>query len=281
MAQKRVFSTLINCILKQDLTESLIQYILMKLHSDIMPYMAEPVFLADFLTDCYNYGGLISVNALSGLFILITSYNVMYNDYYDKLYQLLTPEVFEMKYRQRFLTLLVKSLRSSGIPALTLAAFCKRLCRIAVTSSPSTALFIIPLITELITYHRSLYHLIQVEDHDDIYDIVSVRKVLPGIEEDEVTTVKNKQNKDLQDSEEEEEESEEESEEEEEVVAEVDDRTPLAVRSTAVLSSDIIKKTLARMQVRREHMEKTLELPEKRVKTEHHFDSRLICQDLK
>ena len=69
----------------------------MKLHSDIMPYLTDPLLLTDFLTDCYNYGGLISVNALSGLFILITEYNIRYVDYYDKLYQLLTPQVFDMK----------------------------------------------------------------------------------------------------------------------------------------------------------------------------------------
>lgn len=97
-AQKRAFSNLVQCILKQDLTESLIQYILMKLHSDIMPYLLDPLFLTDFLTDCYDYGGVISVNALSGLFMLITEYNVMYKSYYDRLYQLLTAEVFEMKY---------------------------------------------------------------------------------------------------------------------------------------------------------------------------------------
>ena len=86
-------------ILKQSLNETLIQSILMKLHSDIMPYLTQPMFLADFLTDCYNYGGLIAVNALSGLFVLITEYDISYPDYYNKLYQLLTPQVFEMKYK--------------------------------------------------------------------------------------------------------------------------------------------------------------------------------------
>ena len=80
----------------------------------------------------------------------------------------------------------MRSLRSTAVPAITLAAFCKRLCRIAVVSSPSTALFVIPLVTELVSYHSSLYGLIQVEDAEDVYDVVSVRKTLPGVEEDEV-----------------------------------------------------------------------------------------------
>lgn len=184
------------------------------------------------------------------------------------------------RYRQRFLTLLVKSLRSSGIPALTLAAFCKRLCRIAVTSSPSTALFIIPLITEMITYHSSLYHLIQVEDHEDVYDVVSVRKVLPGVEEDEVAAVKTKQNGDLEDVEVDEssESSDSEEDEEKEIVGEVEDNSPITVRSTTVLSSDILKKTLARMERKREQREKGLELPAKQPKIEYHYSSKSLLR---
>ena len=185
------------------------------------------------------------------------------------------------RYRQRFLILLVKSLRSSGISALTLAAFCKRLCRIAITSSPSTALFVIPLITELITYHSSLYSMIQVEDHEDIYDVVSVRKMLPGIEKDEIVTMKQKQANDLIDEEDEEEEEEEEDdddddddENEKEVTGEVDDNKPIVVRSTTVLSSDILKKTLRRMQEKRERNEKSPELPAKQARIEYHFDSK-------
>ena len=176
----------------------------------------------------------------------------------------------------------MKSLRSSGISALTLAAFCKRLCRIAITSSPSTALFVIPLITELITYHSSLYAMIQVEDHEDIYDVVAVRKMLPGIEKDEIVTMKQKQSNDLIDEEDEEEESEDENADEnennneKEVTGEVDDNKPITVRSTTVLSSDILKKTLCRMQEKRERNEKTPELPAKQAKIEYHFDSKIM-----
>lgn len=185
------------------------------------------------------------------------------------------------RYRQRFLILLVKSLRSSGISALTLAAFCKRLCRIAITSSPATALFVIPLITELITYHSSLYAMIQVEDHEDVYDVVAVRKMLPGVDKDEIATVKQKQVNDLIDEEDEESESnsenesdsEEEKEIEKEVAGEVEDNKPIAVRSTTVLSSDILKKTLKRMQEKRERNEKSPELPAKQPKLDYHFES--------
>lgn len=186
----------------------------------------------------------------------------------------------------------MKSLRSTAVPALVVAAFCKKLCRIAMRSSPSTALFVIPLVTELLTYHPSLYPLLQVEDKEDVYEVVSVRKALPGVEEeDEAERMKRKQRATewVDDEEEEEEEesvveSEEDEEkrgdakkmeeEEEEVVAEVDDRKPVLVRSTAVLSSEIVQNTLKRMEQKRQQLENRPELPEKLPHIEYSFRSR-------
>lgn len=187
----------------------------------------------------------------------------------------------------------MKSLRSTAVPALVVAAFCKKLCRIAMRSSPSTALFVIPLVTELLTYHPSLYPLLQVEDKEDVYEVASVRKALPGVEEeDEAEMMKRKQRATEWVDEEEDEEEEsvvesegdeekrgdakkmEEEEEEEEVVAEVDDRKPVLVRSTAVLSSEIVQNTLKRMERKRQQLETRPELPEKLPHIEYSFRSR-------
>ena len=124
--------------------------------------------------------------------------------------------------------------------------------------------------------------MIQVKDEEDIYDVVSTRKVLPGVDEDELAVLRAKASasqNDLvideedDDEEEDEEEEEDDDDEEEEVVAEMDLDKPLAIRSTAVLSSDILKRTVARMKLKREQQEKNLDLPEKRVKTEYAFHS--------
>ena len=154
-------------------------------------------------------------------------------------------------------------MRSTAVPAITLAAFCKRLCRIAVVSSPSTALFVIPLVTELVSYHSSLYGLIQVEDAEDVYDVVSVRKTLPGVEEDEV------KKEELVGEEESE---SEESEEGEEVEAEVDDHR-MTERTSAVLSSELLKRTLARMELKRKRNESEPEVPPKHAKVEYSMKS--------
>ena len=84
--QKRNFTALVMLVLGQSLSEKLLHYIL-----------HQPLFLTDFLTDCYNYGGVLAVMALGGLFYLITEHNVNYPEYYPKLYALLTDDVFVLK----------------------------------------------------------------------------------------------------------------------------------------------------------------------------------------
>ena len=58
---------------------------------------------SDFLTRSYDIGAVISVMALSGLFILMTQHGLEYPKFYEKLYALLTPAVFMAKHRSVFL----------------------------------------------------------------------------------------------------------------------------------------------------------------------------------
>lgn len=57
---------------------------------------------SDFLTRSYDVGGVVSVMALSSLFILMTKYEVEYPNFYEKLYELLVPSIFMAKHRARF-----------------------------------------------------------------------------------------------------------------------------------------------------------------------------------
>lgn len=66
------------------------------------------LFCSDFLTRSYDIGGVISVMALSGLFILMTQHGLEYPKFYEKLYALLTPAVFMAKHRSVFLQVSVK-----------------------------------------------------------------------------------------------------------------------------------------------------------------------------
>ena len=95
--QKRNFTALVMLVLGQSLSEKLLHYVLLRLPTHFLPYLHQPLFLTDFLTDCYNYGGVLAVMALGGLFYLITGHNVNYPEYYPKLYALLTDDVFVLK----------------------------------------------------------------------------------------------------------------------------------------------------------------------------------------
>lgn len=57
---------------------------------------------SDFLTRSYDIGGVISVMALSSLFILMTEYGLEYPNLYVKLYALLQPSIFIAKHRAKF-----------------------------------------------------------------------------------------------------------------------------------------------------------------------------------
>ena len=68
---------------------------------------------------------------------------------------------------------------------------------------------------------------------------------------------------------------EEGEDEEEEVVAETaSNEIQATIRSTAVLSSELLKRALERMKLKRAHRKEVLELPAKRVKETHEYNSR-------
>ena len=94
-----------------------------------------------------------------------------------------------------------------------------------------------------------------------------VKKVKKGVEEElDEEVVKKEVKEEL-----EEEELEEESEEEE-VQAEVDDHR-MTERTSAVLSSELLKRALARMELKRKRNESAPEVPQKRAKVEYAMTS--------
>lgn len=77
----------------------------MKLASYYDNYILKSVMFflcSDFLTRSYDVGGVVSVMALSSLFVLMTKYGLEYPKFYEKLYALLVPSIFLEKHRARF-----------------------------------------------------------------------------------------------------------------------------------------------------------------------------------
>ncbi|EAW98545.1 nucleolar complex associated 4 homolog (S. cerevisiae), isoform CRA_b [Homo sapiens] len=119
------------------------------------------VFQAMWLSFLKHKGGALSLLALNGLFILIHKHNLEYPDFYRKLYGLLDPSVFHVKYRARFFHLADLFLSSSHLPAYLVAAFAKRLARLALTAPPEALLMVLPFICNLLRRHpacRVLVH---------------------------------------------------------------------------------------------------------------------------
>ena len=75
-AHRKLYNDCFVNFLKNQLTVKLYKKLLIKLPEKIIPKMTNPLMLADFLTNSYNTGGLISVLALNSLFILINHYNL-------------------------------------------------------------------------------------------------------------------------------------------------------------------------------------------------------------
>lgn len=131
---------------------------------NIIPIMHNPLRLADYFTERYNMGGLTSLLSLNGLFILMTKHGLEYPKFYSSLYALVHPKVFYSKHRTRFFQLLNICLVSSQmLPAYVVAAFCKRLCRCALSAPPSGALFVLALVSNLLRKHEECSCLIHRE----------------------------------------------------------------------------------------------------------------------
>ncbi|XP_051144323.1 protein NUCLEOLAR COMPLEX ASSOCIATED 4 isoform X2 [Andrographis paniculata] len=137
--------------------------VLVSLHQDVIPYLSNPIMLCDFLTRTYDIGNVVSVMALSSLFILMTQHGLEYPNFYDKLYALLEPSIFLAKHRAKFFQLLDACLKSSLLPAYMVAAFCKKLGRLALFVPPSGALVIVALVHNLLLRHPSISFLVHRE----------------------------------------------------------------------------------------------------------------------
>lgn len=61
------------------------------MHTSIIPHMASPLLLTDFLFRALGAGGLMGMLALHGIFTLVTKHGLEYPHFYGRLYQLLTP----------------------------------------------------------------------------------------------------------------------------------------------------------------------------------------------
>ena len=130
------------------------------LHESIMPFLSSPLALFDFLSDAYHHGGYEGILSLNSLFILMVDHGLEYPAFFDKLYELFTPDVCCMAHRGVFFELIGKFLRSFTLSAAIVASFVKKACRLALHAPSPAVFFLISLVKLLLIRHPQVMPLI-------------------------------------------------------------------------------------------------------------------------
>lgn len=150
---RKAFSDAWIAVLRMPFPEDILKSVLVRLHSNVIPHMLNPVLLSDFLTASIDAGGLIGMLALNGLFVLMTQHGLEYPSFYRRLYTLLDATSFHLTRRKRFFELLDIFLKSTLLPAYVGAAFAKKLARLALHAPPAGALVAIAFVHNLVRRH--------------------------------------------------------------------------------------------------------------------------------
>lgn len=149
-----------SCVMNWKHDETTHRQLLILLLERVLPHLDKPVLLTDFLMESLDVGGAISLLALQGIFILIQQHNLTYPNIYEKLYSMFEPEIFHTKFKARLFYLADIFLSSSHLPEALVAAFVKRLARLALIAPPQDIVIILRFIGNLILRHPALKRLI-------------------------------------------------------------------------------------------------------------------------
>lgn len=149
-----------SCVMNWKHDETSHRQMLILLLEKVLSHLDKPVLLTDFLMDSLDVGGAISLLALQGIFVLIQQHNLTYPNIYEKLYSMFEPEIFHTKFKARLFYLADIFLSSSHLPEGLVAAFVKRLARLALIAPPQDIVIILRFIGNLFLRHPALKRLI-------------------------------------------------------------------------------------------------------------------------
>ncbi|KAH8368306.1 hypothetical protein KR084_009873 [Drosophila pseudotakahashii] len=142
--------------------ERLHRQILVVLLERVINHLDDPIQLTDFLMDSlHQFDGPIALLALQGIFTLMQKQNITYPDVYEKLYNMFYPRMFFNKYKARLFYLADIFLTSTHLPENLVAAFVKRLARLALQSPTEDAVIMIRFVCNLLLRHTGLQKLIR------------------------------------------------------------------------------------------------------------------------
>lgn len=138
------------CVMHWQHTTQTHKQMLIVLLEKVIKHLEKPILLTDFLMDSLDVGGAVSLIALQGIFVLVRDYNLNYPNIYDKLYSMFEPEIFHTKYKARLFFLADVFLSSTHLPESLVAAFAKRLARLALVAPSEDIIIILAFIMNLI-----------------------------------------------------------------------------------------------------------------------------------
>ncbi|KAH8238627.1 hypothetical protein KR032_011916 [Drosophila birchii] len=161
--------------------ERLHRQMLVVLLERVINHLEDPIQLTDFLMDSlHQFDGPIALLALQGLFTLMQKQNITYPDVYEKLYNMFYPKMFYNKYKARLFYLADIFLTSTHLPENLVAAFVKRLARLALQSPTEDAVIMIRFVCNLLLRHTGLQKLIRsTEAADEVIDPYDEQELNP------------------------------------------------------------------------------------------------------
>lgn len=165
----KVYSEAWLAYLRVKLSPVLRKKILVDLDTKVIPFLSDPKELIDFLTDSYSAGGVTSLLALNGLYVLINQHNLDYPDFYENLYKIIDPSIFHMKYKSRFFHYIDMFLTSTHLPAYLIAAFIKKFSRMLLFIPTTDMQMMLTFIKNLLIRHQSTRVLIHRKKVNNIF----------------------------------------------------------------------------------------------------------------
>lgn len=147
---KRNLNKIWHCVMLWEHTPATHKQLLIVLLERVLPHLDKPLFLTDFLMDSLDVGGPVSLLALQGIFTMIQVHNLDYPNIFAKLYSMFEPEIFHTKFKARLFYLSDLFLSSTHLPETLVAAFTKRLARLALIAPSEDVIIICMFIGNLI-----------------------------------------------------------------------------------------------------------------------------------
>jgi U3 small nucleolar RNA-associated protein 19 len=146
----RALNKIWHCVMLWEHTPRTHKQLLIVLLERVLPHLEKPLLLTDFLMDSLDVGGPVSLLALQGIFTMIKDHNLNYPNIFAKLYSMFEPEIFHTKYKARLFYLSDWFLSSTHLPENLVAAFVKRLARLALIAPSEDVIIICMFIGNLI-----------------------------------------------------------------------------------------------------------------------------------